>query len=234
MFNRFRIGTLFGFPIEISTSFLLLLGVIFVWMGGLVGVFTALVAFASVLLHELGHAIVARRLGVPVPSIELNFFGGAAKLGDHPKRANDEIVIAAAGPLVSFALAGLAYAMYALSGTDFFALVATINALIGAFNVLPALPMDGGRILRAALSKRLGFVRATDRSVTIARGFAIAMGAFGIVSGNFHLAILATFLYMIAGRERLLARHLGGYRDEPAVEVLPRGVRYYRGRFITL
>ena len=101
MFRNYRIGSIAGFPIELSVSFLLLLAVGLIWMGGLMGVMIIALAFASVLLHELGHAVVARHLGVTIASIELNFFGGAAKMVGQPRSANHEIAIAAAGPAVS-------------------------------------------------------------------------------------------------------------------------------------
>src|ERR1051325_3989509 len=106
MFTSWRLGRMFGFPVEINLSFLLLLGVVFLAYGGLGGVMVVLLAFGSVLLHELGHALVARRLGVHVSGIELSFFGGAAKMHDMPRSANHEIAIAAAGPAVSLILAG--------------------------------------------------------------------------------------------------------------------------------
>src|SRR5436190_22065529 len=101
MFPSYRIGSVFGFPIRLNLSFLLLLGAVLLWMGGLPGVVAVLLVFASVLLHELGHSVVARRLGVRIASIDLHFFGGAARMVDIPRTARDEIAIAAAGPAVS-------------------------------------------------------------------------------------------------------------------------------------
>src|SRR3954467_5689108 len=106
MFKSWRLGRLFGFPVEINVSFLILLGVVFLAFGGLAGVLIVSLAFGSVLLHELGHAIVARRLGVGVASIELGSLGGAGKMIDLPRTPRHEIAIAAAGPAVSLALAG--------------------------------------------------------------------------------------------------------------------------------
>src|SRR5262244_3429607 len=107
MFTSWRLGRLFGFPVEINLSFLLLLAVVFIAYGGLAGVLIVGLAFASVLLHELGHALVARRYGVHVSGIELSFFGGAAKMVQMPRSADHEIAIAAAGPAVSLMLAGV-------------------------------------------------------------------------------------------------------------------------------
>src|SRR5947207_15286444 len=116
MFPSYRLGSVFGFPVRVNLSFLLLLGVILLWSGGLAGVAVAVLAFGSVLLHELGHALMARHLGVRVASIDLHFFGGAARMGDSSRSPGDEIAIAAAGPAVSFALGGLGYAAAAVTG----------------------------------------------------------------------------------------------------------------------
>jgi len=208
MFRSWRIGSLLGFPVEINATFLLLLGVIYFFYGGLIGLFVVSLAFGSVLLHELGHAVVSRRLGVRVSGIELSFFGGAAKMVELPRSANHEIAIAAAGPAVSLVLAGAGFGLGAATGVGLFTLFAWINALIAGFNLLPALPMDGGRILRALLTRRLHYVRATDVSVTVARGFAIGFAVLGIAGGSFQLLVLAPLLWMMGSRERVLARQM--------------------------
>ena len=207
--KRWRIGTLLGFPIEINLSFLLLLGVVLMWFGGLPGLFVVAIAFGSVLLHELGHAVVARRLGVPIGGIELHFFGGAAKMMDLPRTANQEIAISAAGPAVSLMLAGLGLGVGALAGSWFIAAIGWINLTIALFNLIPALPMDGGRILRAWLTRRMDFVRATDTSVTVTRVFTVALAVFGLATGAYTLALLAPFLWMQGSRERRQARMYG-------------------------
>src|SRR5688572_22296131 len=149
MFKRWKIGSLLGFPVEINFSFLLLLGAVFIWMGGVAGLIVVALAFGSVLLHELGHAVVARQLGVRVAGIELHFFGGAAKMIELPRTASHEVAIAAAGPAVSLVLAGLGLGLGALTGVGLITMIGWINLAIGLFNLIPALPMDGGRILRA-------------------------------------------------------------------------------------
>lgn len=190
-------------------SFLILLLVVGIWAGGLAGIFAVVVAFGSILLHELGHAVVARHLGVQVVGIELYFFGGAAKMVGQPKRAGDEIAIAAAGPAVSFALAGVGTLMAAATGFWFFELFAWINLFVGAFNLIPALPMDGGRILRAALSRKLGYRRATELSITIARGFALFFGLVGLFTLQFQLILLAGVLWFLGTAELNAARQFG-------------------------
>jgi Zn-dependent protease len=241
MFPRlrsYRIGKLLGFPIDVNLSFLFMLGLVFLVWGGLSSVFVVLVAFASVLLHELGHAVTARRLGVPVAGIELHFFGGAAKMVGQPKTANDEVLIAAAGPAVSFALgvagliAGAGLGALGLgAAAALFQLLGWINVIIGVFNLVPALPMDGGRILRALLTRKVPFARATEISVRIARGVALALAITGVVTLHLYLILLAVFLWWLGASELRMARMMAhdftydraGYRryDHADVEVLP-------------
>ena len=234
MFRSYRVGSLFGFPIEVNLSFLLMLGVVLLWWGGLAGLLFVLVGFASVVLHELGHALTARRLGVPVAGIELHFFGGAAKMVGQPKSANDEVVIAAAGPAVSFALSGIGFLVGSLTSVASIQMAGEIfgwiNLIIGAFNLTPALPMDGGRILRALLTRKYEFVRATEIAVRVARGFALAVGLYGLFSLQIYLCLLAFVLWLMGSAELGMARFMGhrfaydrnGYRrQEDEVEVLP-------------
>ena len=229
MFRTWRLGSVLGFPVDITASFLLLLGVMFVWFGGLVGVFLVLLAFASVLLHELGHALAARKLDVRVASIELSFFGGAAKMVELPKSANHEVAIAVAGPVVSLVLAGAGFGLGALTGLGLITLLGWINLVIAGFNLIPALPMDGGRILRALLTRKLDYVRATDVSVTVARVAAIGFALLGIAWGSLQLLVLVPLLWMMGTRERQLARAMahryaydrGGYTSAE-VEVISR------------
>ena len=229
MFKSWRLGSLAGFPVEINLSFLLLLGLVLVAFGGLAGVALVLLVFASVLVHELGHALVARQLGVRVSGIELSFFGGAAKMVQLPRTATHELLIAAAGPAVSLAIGAL------------FMWIGYTNFVIAAFNLIPALPMDGGRILRALLTRKLDFVRATDVSVSIARVVAIAFAVIGIVWGPLQLLVLAPFLWVMGTQEKMLARMMAsGYaygRDgyvQRDVEVMPRGWDQQGGRHYTV
>ena len=205
MFKSWRLGSLLGFPVEINLSFLLLLALVFVAFGGLPGVVIVCMAFASVLLHDLGHALVARRLGVHTSGIELGFFGGAAKMVDLPRNANDEIEIAVAGPIVSLALAGLGLGLGAVTHLAVFEWIGWTNLILALFNLIPALPMDGGRILRALLTKRASYVRATDIAVAVSRVAAVAFAIVGVL-GVYQLLFLAPFLWLLGTRERLLAR----------------------------
>ncbi|MEJ7602176.1 MAG: M50 family metallopeptidase [Kofleriaceae bacterium] len=210
MFKSWRLGRLFGFPVEINLSFLLLLGFVLVAYGGLAGVLVVCVAFASVLLHELGHAVVARKLGVHVSGIELSFFGGAAKMENLPRNPNHEIAIAAAGPAVSIALGSLGLGIGIVTGSGFLLMIGYINFVLAAFNLIPALPMDGGRILRALLAKRMSFVRATDLAVTVSRVAAVAFAVYGLATSHWMLVALAPLLWMMGTREKQLARVTDG------------------------
>jgi len=233
MFKSWRLGSVLGFPVELNLSFLLLLGLVLIAFGGLPGVALMLLVFGSVLLHELGHAVVARRLGVHVAGIELSFFGGAAKMVQLPRTANHELLIAAAGPAVSLVLGAVGLGLGALTHAWLFTWLGWTNLIIAAFNLIPALPMDGGRILRALLTRRMDFVSATDAAVAVARVVAVGFGLYGLWNGHFQLALLAPFLWMMGTREKELARHMAhryaydatGYAErgwaEP--EVMPRG-----------
>lgn len=234
MLKSWRLGTVLGFPVELNLSFLLLLGLVFLWFGGIAGVALVLLVFGSVLLHELGHAVVARKLGVQISGIEMSFFGGAAKMVQLPRSATHELLIAAAGPAVSLVLGGVGLGLGALSGSALFAWLGWTNLIIAAFNLIPALPMDGGRILRALLTRKLDFVRATDVSVSVARVVAIGFAIVGLF-GPFQLLLLAPFLWFMGTQEKVLARMMAnryvqtrdGYRERRYgdVEALPRFFR---------
>jgi Zn-dependent protease len=224
MLKSWRLGTAFGFPVEINLSFVLLLAFVFLAFGGLAGVVLVCLAFGSVLLHELGHALVARQLGVDVSGIELSFFGGAAKMVRLPRTANHELAIAAAGPAVSLALGGLGLGLGALLHFPLLAWLGWTNLVIAGFNLIPALPMDGGRMLRALLTRKMDFVRATDVAVSVARAVAIAFGVLGLVSGAYQLVILAPFLWIMGTREQMLARMMAdqyAYTRDGYVERTP-------------
>jgi len=231
MLKSWRIGTILGFPVELNLSFVLLLALVLIAFGGVAGVALMLLVFASVLVHELGHALVARRLNVRVSGIELSFFGGAAKMTELPRTANHEVLIAAAGPAVSLVLGGIGLGLGTLLHSPLFAWIGYTNFIIAAFNLIPALPMDGGRILRALLSRRMDYVRATDIAVKIARGVAITFGVIGLAGGPFQLVLLAPFLWMMGTHEQVLARMMAerylytrdGYVERSPVFVYKRG-----------
>ncbi len=219
----FTIGTIFGIPIRLHVTFLLLLA----WIGfntsssgnqgGLPGIFHVVLVFFCVLLHELGHSLMARRYGVGVESITLLPIGGMAAMKTLPDSARAEFLIALAGPAVSLSL-GTAFLVgtYHQYGTDFWnslakSAIATplivemsiINLALGIFNLVPAFPMDGGRILRAVLWSRQGFEPATQIAVKIGQGLAVGlflMTLFGYF--NSWLGLIAIFIYFGAESEK--------------------------------
>jgi len=212
MLTPWRLGRVFGFPVEINLSFVFLLLLVFAASGASGGIFSGIfgvlwvgLVFGSVLLHELGHALVARRLGVHVSGIELSFLGGAAKMVQMPRSANHEVAIAAAGPAVSLMLGGAGLGLGALLHVPLLGMLGGINLVLAGFNLIPALPMDGGRILRALLTRKMDFVRATEVSVQVARVVAVGFGIIGLM-GAYQLLVIAPFLWMMGTRERILAR----------------------------
>jgi Zn-dependent protease len=233
MLKSWRLGTILGFPVEINLSFVLLLAFVLLAYGGPIGVVLVCLAFASVLVHELGHALVARRLGVHVSGIELSFFGGAAKMVQLPRTANHELAIAAAGPAVSLALGGAGLGLAALTHVGLFAWIGWTNLVIAGFNLIPALPMDGGRILRALLTRKLDFVRATDAAVSVSRAVAIAFAVIGL-AGWYQLLLLAPLLWIMGTREQMLARAMAdhyGYTSDGYVARTPRYEQPFERRF---
>jgi Zn-dependent protease len=157
----------------------------------LIGLLTALVFFLCILLHELGHVLVARAVGIPIRGITLFLFGGVAELADEPRSAKDEFLMAAAGPIVSAVLAAL-FGIGSVLGTDvgwpreYVAVLyylAWINTTILLFNLAPAFPLDGGRIFRSILWGILGDLRRATRYATrIGQGFAWALVGVGVLS----------------------------------------------------
>ena len=208
-------------------------------LGLVSGVIVLGLIFASVVAHELGHSLVAQRLGIRIAEIELHFFGGAAKMLSMPKTPRDEIVVAGAGPLVSLLLAGVAGLLSLVANP--LGLLSTLmwaNLMLGIFNLIPALPTDGGRILRAALTPKHGPLEATRIAVKVARVATVGIGIFALVVPEFLMAIgVAIFLWMLGTRELRLAEALygrpgpGSYNDHfttPMVDVYDRS-----GRFVT-
>jgi len=162
--------------------------------------------FASIVLHELGHCLMARRYGIETADITLYLFGGVARLQRMPRSAGPELLIALAGPAVNFAIAGVLFAMVNLASVAgapsiFLMEVLITNLALALFNLLPIFPMDGGRVLRAFLSGWLGRLRATEVAATIGRMVAVVGGIVFLCNGTWQLVILAVFVYVAGGME---------------------------------
>ncbi|MGA2320145.1 MAG: site-2 protease family protein [Solirubrobacteraceae bacterium] len=238
--TNFQLARIFGIRIGVSASWFFVLFFLIYWLseyfhevlGGsqstayAVAVAAALGYFASLVLHELGHALVARRLGIPIAGIDLWFFGGLSHMRREPQSAGEEIKVAAAGPAVTLALFALCLAgAVALPGsgrigdvvssqgsitTPAVALIGWlvfINGVLFVFNIVPAFPLDGGRIARALIWWRTGDRnRATHATGRSGQGFALAIGLFGLwqfsrggSSIGLFTMLLAFFLYQAAG-----------------------------------
>ncbi len=215
MFRSWRLGRAAGIDLYLHPTFLLLLAFAFATQGGLLAVAFTVAVFGCVLLHEFGHALTARAFGIPTQDITLYPIGGVARLERVPKAPGAELLITLAGPAVNVAIAGLiAVALPFVShlGPDldglplagpFLGTLLMANVALAVFNLLPAFPMDGGRIFRALLSGPLGRLRATEIAVGVGRVVAIGLPVLLIALGQFnplHLA-LAGFLYLAAGAE---------------------------------
>lgn len=221
MKTSLSLGRILGFPVDVHFTLLLFLAAVFVLGGGTAGVVLLVATFASVLAHELGHSVVARRLGVPILGITLYPFGGMAKMAAPARTPGDEIKIAAAGPAVSLALAGIFGVAWALTGASLFLNLGAVNGILGVFNLLPALPMDGGRIFRAILARRRGPLAATRIAAKVARVLAVGLGVLGVFT-NPMLAVIAVLVWWMAGSELRAAeaaavRARGGAQPELAL-----------------
>ncbi|OAP39941.1 protease [Sinorhizobium glycinis] len=215
----FRIGTIAGTALRVHVTFALLL--VWIWLmhyriGGtpaaLEGIAFVLAVFACVVLHEFGHIAAARHFGIKTPDITLLPIGGVARLERMPEEPGAEFVIAIAGPLVNVAIAGViilvlrtSIGMEQIAGIEdprmsFLARLAGVNVFLVLFNMIPAFPMDGGRVLRAALASRLSWSRATQISAFIGQGLAFVFGFVGLFY-NPLLIFIAIFVYLAASAE---------------------------------
>jgi Zn-dependent protease len=216
----FRLGRFFGIPVNVHVTFLLLLAVLA--FGDLVrggvgaavaGTVWLLLVFGSVLLHEFGHALAARRFGIETRDVTLLPIGGLARLERMPATPRHELWIALAGPAVNLAIAALVAIWLVLTGQSVGAPLGgtllsgllAVNVGLLAFNMLPAFPMDGGRVLRALLGERLGQLRATEIAATVGRGMAVVFGLLGLIA-NPLLVLIAFFVWFGAGAELQAAR----------------------------
>lgn len=198
----------------------------------LLGVVAATLFFGAVLLHELGHSAVALRYGARIRAISLMIFGGVSQLEEIPREPQREFNVAVAGPLTSFATGAVAFGVLQIPGLPvqptqvlgvLLAILAFYNVLLGAFNLIPAFPMDGGRLLRASLARRMSYLNATETAVAVGKGFAIFFGIFGLFF-NPWLILIALFVYLGAGEEERLTRMTVTLEGVTVEEVMTRDV----------
>ncbi|MCL4304111.1 MAG: site-2 protease family protein [Anaerolineae bacterium] len=217
-----KLGRIFGIDIKVHLTFLLIL----IWgalnyggsAGPLYGVVVTLALFTLVLLHELGHSLAAIGYGIPVKDITLLPIGGVARLERMPEKPLHELVVALAGPLVNVILAvvllPLIIVLAVLQGESvtlgmltqpgllgLLVFLLTANISLAVFNMIPAFPLDGGRVLRATLGFFTDYQRATRAAVIVGRVLAVGLGLVAIFTGQIFLALIAVFIFFAGGQE---------------------------------
>ena len=219
-----HLGTAFGIPVVLHWTVPYFLLGIAIFLGPVEAILVTVI-LAIVLAHEFGHSLMARRLGVQVTKISILPIGGMAHMAILPERSAEELRIAVAGPAVNLALAVPGLLVLGLTGhlglpdewVEGHALSVLfwftgVNLLLGLFNLIPAFPMDGGRVLRSLLVDRLGYLRATEIAVRVGRWLAFALVAVALVapfsSPRFLLVsmLLAGFVWLMGGRELFFVR----------------------------
>jgi Zn-dependent protease/CBS domain-containing protein len=259
-----KIGSAFGIPIRLNWTFLLVLPLFAFLIGRDVSVIAGMIGgtlpaeidvalleegylpwilgfasvvglFVGVLLHELGHSIVAMRYGYEIDSITLWLLGGLANFADIPDDWRHEFWIAIAGPIVSVGVGVVCYvAIVATSGLPQDALgiaggvsavrfvvgyLAVLNVVLAVFNMLPAFPMDGGRVLRALLARNMPHAVATQRAASIGKVFAFMLAVVGLFS-NWFLIFLALFIYIAASGEAQQTTLAAAFEDVTVADVM--------------
>ena len=234
-----RIGRIVGIDVYVHATFLMLIAwVAFVhWQpdhsvtSAVAGVGFVLALFACVVLHEFGHAVTARRFGIRTRDITLLPIGGLARLERMPDDPRQELWVALAGPAVNVCLAAGLFVLVRSLGTmapvatlsltsgSFLERLMMVNVLLAAFNMLPAFPMDGGRVLRALMAIRMDYASATQVAANVGQGMALLFGLIGLF-GNPFLIFIALFVWIGAGQEATMAQMkaaLGGIPLERAM-----------------
>lgn len=252
-----HIATIAGIPLKIHWTFgLLLLWVVyenskegFETMAVLGAILLVLSIFVCVILHEFGHALTARRFGVKTFDIIMTPIGGIARLERMPEGRGQEFWVAIAGPMVNFLIAGLIWTGFMIFKTDFpsstgvlgwdltqpikyyFIILLLANFWLGIFNLIPAFPMDGGRILRSLLSLKMDRAKATRIASLAGQVIAFAMFAFGLYQNQPTLALIGVFIFFAARQENQVLqritranRMVAGDIADPVIHILHAGM----------
>jgi len=230
MRSSVKIASIFGIDVRIHLTFLLFL--VWIWFsyyqvagfaGAVQGVLFMLALFLCVLLHEFGHAFAARGFGILTPDITLLPIGGVARLNRIPDKPWQELIVAIAGPIVNVVIAGVLIFVIHASATleqledlespriELLAKLASVNVMLVLFNLIPAFPMDGGRVLRALLAMAMPYARATQIAAWIGQGLAIVFAVIGLFGhpSNPLLIFIAFFIFAGAQQEAAMARARG-------------------------
>jgi len=227
-----KMGTFAGIDVFMHATFLLIIGWVGLsyWQqtrtlaGTLEGILFILILFGCVVLHEFGHALTARRYGIKTRDITLYPIGGVARLERMPDKPVQEFWVALAGPVVNVGIAALLFGWLIISGAlaplaglnmisgPFIERLMVVNVSLVLFNLIPAFPMDGGRVLRSLLAMRIEYTRATQIASNIGQGLALVFGFVGLLTNPF-LLFIAFFVWIGAGQEASMVQmktSLGG------------------------
>jgi Zn-dependent protease len=220
MLGSWHLGDIAGIRLRVHWTFLIL--IVWVYLSTLSAGAAAAISstlfvlaiFGCVLLHELGHALAARQYGIDTRDITILPIGGVAALERMPRNPWQELVIAIAGPIVNVVIAAaILLPMWLVPSGSFWsasfwgvflARLAWVNVILVVFNLIPAFPMDGGRVLRALLAFRLPYATATHIAARVGQLVAVAMGLFAIFSGHWMLLLVAGFVFLAASGERMM------------------------------
>ena len=217
---QWKLGRFAGIDVYVHATFLLLIGFVGYshwlehqkWSEVLNGILFILALFGCVVLHEYGHALTARKYGIKTRDITLYPIGGVARLERMPEKPVEELWVALMGPAVNVVIAALLFAYLfftrslvplnelTVASGSFLERLMTVNISLVLFNLIPAFPMDGGRVLRAILAMRMDYVRATQIAATIGQGMAFLLGFIGLFSNPF-LLFIAFFVWIGASQE---------------------------------
>lgn len=247
---NWRIGSLFGIPLYVDSSWFVILAVVTIIngselsqgggniLGWITGFFMALLLFASVLLHELGHSLVAKAQGIPVNSITLFLFGGIASIGRESKTPAEAFQVAIAGPIVSITLAAIFYGVtqFAPDTGLLHTLTSdlwTLNLILGLFNLIPGLPLDGGQVLKAAVWKftgnRFAGVRWAATTGKLLGYLGIAFGLFVVLMtgsfGGIWVTLIAWFILRNATAYEKITTLQQSLLEIQAAEIMTRDFR---------
>ncbi|HVF09174.1 MAG TPA: site-2 protease family protein [Abditibacteriaceae bacterium] len=234
-----KLGRVAGIPVQMHLTFLLLL----VWVGMshwqrdgtsqavVTGIAFILALFGCVLLHELGHALMARKYGIETKDITLLPIGGVARLEKMPDEPKQELWVALAGPAVNVVIAALLFVWLQIAGGweplahlsvsegSFVERLLIVNLFLVGFNLLPAFPMDGGRVLRAVLAMKMDYGRATQTAAGIGQLMALVFGFMGLF-GNPFLLFIALFVWIGAAQEASLVQVKSALADVPVARAM--------------
>lgn len=243
----YKIARIAGTDVKIHLTFLMLLAYIalsnlkYGAASAIFGVVFVVLVFGCILLHEFGHVFAARKFGIRTPDVTLYPIGGVARLERMPERPVQELIVALAGPAVNVVIAaalsivlialGIGVSLTGVGGFAFGGLSSLIVGLVAVnvwlvlFNMIPAFPMDGGRVLRALLAMRMSYARATRIAAKVGRALAVVAGAIGVFYSPM-LVFIAIFIYFAAGQEAAAAdwreRNSGFFQTDAPRPIDPR------------